>query len=102
MKPVSALSYDPATHEYAHPSGFVVLTPDGRISRYFFGVNFNPKELRSAIIAAGKGQNGSVIKQLILLCCHYNPITGKYGELVLTVLRVLGSGTVLLMAWWIT
>ena len=93
--------YDPATHEYAHPSGFVVLTPDGRVSRYFFGVNFNPNELRSAIIAAGKGQNGSLIKELILLCCRYSPVTGKYGELVLTVLRVLGVGTVALMAWWI-
>ena len=72
--------------------------PEGRISRYFFGVNFDPNELRSAIIAASKGQNGSVIKQLILLCYHYNPITGKYGALVLTVLRVLGIGTVLRLA----
>lgn len=93
--------YDRATHEYAHPSGFIVLTPSGKISRYFFGVNFDPKELRSAIIAASNGQRGSVIKELVLLCCHYNPITGKYGALVLTVLRVLGVGTVLLLAWWI-
>jgi protein SCO1/2 len=92
---------DPVSNEYAHPSGFIVLTPDGRISRYFFGVNFNPKELRSAIIAASKGERGSVIKQLILLCCQYNPITGKYGALVLTVLRVLGIGTVILLAGWI-
>jgi protein SCO1/2 len=93
--------YDPATHEYAHPSGFVVLTPDGRISRYFFGVNYDPRELRSAIITAAKGQNGSVIKELILLCCRYSPVTGKYGELVLTVLRVLGVATLVLLAWWI-
>ena len=93
--------YDLATHEYAHPSGFVVLAPGGRISRYFFGVNFNPDELRSAIIAAGNGQKGSLIKELILLCCRYSPVTGKYGELVLTVLRVLGVSTVVLMAWWI-
>jgi len=93
--------YDPDTHEYAHPSGFVVLTPEGRVSRYFFGVNFEPREVRSAIIAASKGQSGSVIKELILLCCRYNPITGKYGALVLTVLRIAGLATVLLLGWWI-
>jgi protein SCO1/2 len=92
---------DPVTNQYAHPSGFVVLTPDGRISRYFFGVNFDPGQLRSAIIAASKGERGSVIQQLILLCCQYNPITGKYGTVVLTLLRVLGIGTVLLLGGWV-
>ncbi|CAN5609189.1 SCO family protein [soil metagenome] len=93
--------YDPATNEYAHPSGFIVLTPAGKVSRYFFGVNFDPKELRSAIIAASNGQKGSIVQELVLLCSHYNPITGKYGALVLNVLRALGVVTVLLMAWWI-
>ncbi len=94
--------YDSESQQYAHPSGFIVLTPDGRISRYFFGVNFEPAKLRSAIIAASNGQEGSVIKELILLCCRYNPITGKYGALILNVLRVAGIGTVLLLAWWIS
>jgi protein SCO1 len=93
--------YDPASREYAHPSGFIVLTPSGKISRYFFGVNFDPKELRSAIIAASRSQSGSVIKELILLCNHYNPITGKYGALVLNVVRGLSVVTVLLLAGWI-
>ncbi len=92
---------DPVSNEFAHPSGFIVLTPEGKISRYFFGVNFDPKELRSALIAASNGQSGSVIHELILLCSHYNPITGKYGALVLNVLRVLSVLTVLAMAWWI-
>ena len=92
---------DPETHEYAHPSGFIVLTPQGKISRYFFGVNFDPEELRAAIIAASNGQNGSIIHQLVLLCCRYNPITGKYGALILTVLRICGIGTVLLLGGWI-
>ncbi len=93
--------YDPVTREYAHPSGFIVLTPEGRISRYFFGVNFEPKELRSAIIAASNGERGSLIKDLVLLCSHYNPITGKYGVLVINVLRVLGVVTVLALGGWI-
>ncbi len=94
-------AYDSATHEYAHPSGFLVLTPEGKISRYFFGVNYDPKELRSAIIAASNGQSGSVIKQLILLCYHYNPITGKYGAMVLIVLRILSVATVFALGGWI-
>lgn len=93
--------YDPGSHEYAHPSGFLVLTPEGKISRYFFGVNYDAKELRGAIITASKGQRGSVITQLILLCYHYNPVTGKYGALVLNVLRAFGLATVLLLAGWI-
>ena len=101
MKLVFAYAYDSAMHEYAHPSGFLVLTPEGTISRYFFGVNYDPKELRSALIAASHGQKGSVVQQLILLCYHYNPITGKYGALVLTVLRILSVVTVLAMGGWI-
>ncbi len=92
---------DPASNEFAHPSGFLVLTPAGKISRYFFGVNFDPKELRSALIAASDGRSGSIIHDLVLLCSHYNPITGKYGPLVLGVLRGLGVLTVLGLAWWI-
>ncbi len=94
-------AYDPASHEYAHPSGFLVLTPEGRVSRYFFGVNYDPKTLRSALMTAAENKSGSVITQLILLCYHYNPITGKYGALVLNVLRVLSVATVLLLAGWI-
>jgi protein SCO1 len=89
--------YDPVSHEYAHPSGFILLMPGGEISRYFFGVNFNPKELREAIIAASHGERGSVITQLILLCYHYNPITGKYGALIMNVLRACGVATVLVV-----
>jgi protein SCO1/2 len=93
--------YDSATHEYAHPSGFIVLTPTGRVSRYFFGVNFDPKELRASLVAASRGEQGSVIKQLILLCFHYNPLTGKYGALILNGLRVASVVTVLILAAWI-
>jgi protein SCO1/2 len=92
---------DPVSNEYAHPSGFIILTPEGKISRYFFGVNFDPKALRSAIIAASSGQSGSVIRELVLLCSHYNPITGKYGAVALNGLRVMSVATVLLIAGWI-
>lgn len=92
---------DSDSHEYAHPSGFIVLTPDGRISRYFFGVSYDPHELQSAIITAARGERGSLIQQLVLLCCRYSPLTGKYGNVILSVLRVLGAATVVLLVGWI-
>ncbi len=80
--------YDPATKQYAHASGFVILTPDGRVSRYFFGINFNPAELHGALAAAGAREiNLTPIEQFLLLCFHYNPIQGKYGALIFNVLR---------------
>jgi protein SCO1 len=79
--------YDPVSRQFAHPSGFIVLTPEGTISRYFFGVKFNPTELRNALTAAARHQQGSVIRQLVLLCFHYNPITGKYGALIMNGVR---------------
>ena len=93
--------YDPEIRQYAHPSGVVVLTPDGRISRYVFGVTFNSTELRDALTAAKEGKSGSVLRQLFLLCYHYNPITGKYGELILAILRAVSIGLVVLVAWWV-
>ena len=91
---------DPDSREYAHPSGFIVLTPEGRISRYFFGVNYDPRELQSAIVTASRGESGSLIRQLVLLCCRYSPLTGKYGNTILIVLRILGAGTVILLGGW--
>ena len=90
-------AYDPGSNEYAHPSGFIVLTPDGKISRYFFGVNFDPREVRTAILAAAKKEQGSVITQLVLLCYHYNPITGKYGTIIVNVMRAAAVATVLVL-----
>jgi protein SCO1/2 len=94
-------AYDPEIRQYAHPSGVVILTTDGRISRYVFGVTFNSTELRDALTAAKEGKSGSVLSQLFLLCYHYNPITGKYGELILAILRAVSIGFVVLIALWV-
>lgn len=87
--------YDRESNEFAHPSGVVVLTPDGEISRYFLGINIEPRELNSAIVAASSGESGSVINRLVLLCYHYNPITGKYGGIIMSCIRFSGCLTVL-------
>jgi len=94
-------AYDRDIKQYAHPSGVIVLTPEGKISRYMFGVAFNSTELRDALAAAKQGKSGSVLSQIFLLCYHYNPITGKYGALILSVLQIASVGFVGLMALWV-
>src|ERR1043165_4788969 len=94
-------AYDPQIRQYAHPSGVVVLTPNGKISRYVFGVRFDAKELRNALAEAKDGKSSSVISQVFLLCYHYNPITGKYGALILSILRIVSLGFLAAIAWWI-
>jgi len=94
--------YDAASKQYAHPSGIVILTPDGKIARYFFGVNFEPKQLRLALIEASQNKIGSPAERLMLLCFHYNPVTGKYSLAILRLLRVCGAATVLAIGAVIT
>lgn len=88
-------AYDPETKQYAHPSGVIVLTPEGKISRYIFGATFDARELRDALVSARRGESTSTLSRLFLLCYHYNPITGKYGALIMSVIRVAGVATVL-------
>lgn len=88
-------AYDDEAKQYAHPSGFVVITPGGKIARYFFGVDFSAPDLSSSLVAASSNATGSPVKQLFLLCFHYSPITGKYGGLIMAVVRIGGAGTAL-------
>lgn len=91
-------AYDPAIKQYAHPSGFIVLTPQGKVSRYFFGVNFNAQELHDALRDASANRSGSPVRQLFLLCFHYSPVTGKYGALIIASVRAIGVATLLGLA----
>jgi protein SCO1/2 len=88
-------AYDSETKQYAHPSGVIVLTPEGKISRYIFGATFDARELRDALIAAREGESISTLSKLFLLCYHYNPITGKYGALIMSIVRIAGIVTLL-------
>lgn len=87
-------AYDPSVRQYAHPSGLVVLTPDGTISKYLFGVQFLPSDVYGALQSASVSKVGSPIQKLVLLCFHYNPIRGKYGALIMAIVRVLGASTI--------
>lgn len=86
-------AYDPAAKEFAHPSGLIILTPDGRISHYLFGVTYSADNLNTALRDAGARKVGSPIHQLFLLCFHYSPFTGRYGKVIMDVVRVSGVTT---------
>ncbi len=87
--------YDPERKEYAHASGIMVLTPEGRMSRYFYGVEYAPRDVRFGLIEAASGKIGSPVDQLLLLCYHYDPATGKYGMVIARSLQLAGAATVL-------
>jgi protein SCO1/2 len=87
--------YDPATDQFAHASGIMILTPDGRLSRYFYGVEYAPRDVRLGLVEASRNKIGSPVDQILLFCYHYDPSTGKYGALVMNMVRVAGAGFVL-------
>lgn len=87
--------YDPDRKEYAHPSVIFVLTPDGKISRYLYGIQFNRLDLKLALLEAADGKIGSVMDKLLLYCYHYDPKNRKYALLALNSMKIAGSATVL-------
>ena len=86
--------YDPPSQQFAHPSGIMVATPQGVLSKYFYGVEFEPGPLRESLLAAAGGTVGSRVQALLMLCYHWNPLSGKYGPLISVVLKVLCLATV--------
>jgi protein SCO1/2 len=90
--------YDLATHQYVHPAGLIVLTPEGNISRYFFGIDYEPTDLRLSLVEASAGKIGTFSDKILLYCYHYDPATGKYGLAVANALRVGGALTIVLLA----
>jgi protein SCO1/2 len=87
--------FDEQTQQYAHASGLVVLTPQGKMFRYFYGIDYPPRDLRLALVEASANRLGTVTDQLLLFCFHYDPKTGKYGLLITRVLQAMCLGTVL-------
>jgi protein SCO1/2 len=86
---------DDATGQYAHASGIVVATPDGRLSRYFYGVEYPPRDLRLALVEASDNRLGSPVDQLLLFCFQYDPTTGRYSRPAMRAMRLGGAVTVL-------
>jgi protein SCO1/2 len=87
-------AYNAEVDQYAHPSGIMVVTPDGRLSHYFYGIEYGPRDLRLALIDAADRKIGSPADQLLLACFHYDPKTGKYSLAVMTIVRAAGIATI--------
>ena len=94
-------SFDAKTGEFAHATGIVLLTPGGKASRYFYGIEFSPRDLRLGLVEAAEGKIGTPIDQLLLFCYHYDPVTGKYGLFVTNLVRVGGLITVITLGGFI-
>ena len=86
--------YDEASDQYAHPTGIVVLTPDGRTSKYIYGIDHGPRDLRLALVEASDHKVGTPVDRLLLYCYHYDPAQGKYGLVLMNVIRLGGVVTV--------
>jgi len=87
--------YDRDLDQFAHASVLTVLTPEGRLSRYLYGIEYAPRDLRLAIVEASAGRIGNPADQVLLYCFHYDPKTGKYGAVVVNIVRLAGGATVL-------
>jgi len=93
--------FDQQSGQYAHATGLVILTPQGRIARYFYGVEFPPRDLRLALVEASANKIGSPVDEVLLFCFHYDPSTGKYSLVITRVIQLAGACTVLVMGLFI-
>ncbi|MDQ6892857.1 MAG: SCO family protein [Acidobacteriota bacterium] len=90
--------YDESAGQFAHAAAIYIATPDGRLSRYFYGIDYAPRDLRLGLIEASEKRIGNPVDQLLLYCYHYDPKVGRYGAVVMNVVRAGGAGTVAVMA----
>jgi protein SCO1/2 len=87
--------YDPAIKQFAHAAAIMILTPRGRIARYFYGVEYAPRDVRFGLIEAAENRIGTPVDQLLLYCFRYDPHTGTYSAVILNIVRLGGALTVL-------
>jgi protein SCO1 len=87
--------YDEATKQFAHASAIMVTTPQGKLSRYYYGIEYPARDLRLGLIESSANKIGSPVDQLLLYCYHYDPATGKYGAAVMKIMRIAGVLTLL-------
>ena len=93
--------YEEQTDQYIHASGIMVLTPEGKLARYFYGIDYPPRDLRWGLVEAADGAIGSAVDQLLLMCYSYDPMTGKYGVYIRNSLRIGAVATVLAIGGFI-
>lgn len=86
--------FDERTNQFAHAGGIMIVTPEGRLSRYFYGIDYSPKDVKFGIMESSENKIGNPVEQLYLYCYHYDPSTGKYGFAILNALRLLAVATI--------
>ena len=89
--------YDPKIGQFAHATAIMVLTPEGKIAQYYYGVDYAPKDLRLGLIQASQNKIGTIVDQVLLYCYHYNPDTGKYGAIISRILKIAAGATVFML-----
>ena len=99
-------TYDVESGQYAHAAAIFVITPDGRVARYLYGIEYPPKSLKLALMEASKGEIGSPLDQLIMYCYHYDPSSRRYAPVAMNIMRVGGGATALVLGvtlgtWWL-
>jgi protein SCO1/2 len=95
-------AFDEKIGQFAHGAAIEVITPKGTIARYFYGIDFSPRDLRLGLVEASGGHLGTMADGVLLFCYHYDPETGKYGASVLTLVRVAGIATILAFGIFLT
>jgi protein SCO1/2 len=93
--------WDNVTKQWAHASAIMVVTPEGRLSQYLYGIEFSSRDLRLSLVQASQNKIGNLVDRILLFCYHYNPDTGKYGLVVMNTVRLASVATVLALATFI-
>ena len=86
--------FDQSTDQFIHASGIMIATPQGKLARYFYGIEYAPKDLRLGLIEASDNRIGNPVDRLLLYCFHYDPAAGKYGAVAMNILRLAGIATI--------
>ena len=90
-------AWDPEIQQYAHASGIMLLTADGHVAQYYYGIEYSPRDLKLGIVQTSQGKVGSLVEQVLLYCYHYDPAKGKYGAAIFNILRVSALATILVL-----
>lgn len=93
--------WDPKVNQFIHAAGIMIVTPQGRLAQYYYGIEYAPKDLRLGLVEASQDKIGNLVDQLQLYCYHYDPHTGKYGAVITNMLRIGGAATILLLGGFI-
>lgn len=94
-------AWDPAIQQFAHASSIMLLTPQGKVAQYYFGIEYAPRDIQLGLVEASQGKIGNVADKFILYCYHYDPARGKYGAIVLNIMRVSALATVLVLGGFV-